>query len=160
MITKPHGSFFVTIWIRAFIIFWFFAHISFARFHAIVINDIVNLAHGIIVSGKPDEVLLAAAEHYNRLRATSFLALVAVVMSICLAGLGFSIRYINPAMRARVKVEQTVRVLMILCSTVAIFTTIGIVLSVLFAVRSRVLSCWMVGNYWICLVVLIILLIM
>jgi phosphate transport system permease protein len=35
-------------------------------------------------------------------------------------------------MRARVKVERAVRIFMILCSTVAIFTTIGIVLSVLF----------------------------
>ncbi|GBD96966.1 MAG TPA: phosphate ABC transporter permease subunit PstC [Nitrospirae bacterium] len=99
---------------------------------SLVINDIINLAHGIVVSRRPDEVLLAAAEHYNRLKATGFLALVAVVMSICLAGLGFSMRYINPAMRARIKVEQTVQVLMILCSTVAIFTTIGIVLSVFF----------------------------
>ena len=41
-------------------------------------------------------------------------------------------KHINPAMRARVKVEQTVKVLMISCSTIAIFTTIGIVLSVLF----------------------------
>ncbi|HDH05915.1 MAG TPA: phosphate ABC transporter permease subunit PstC [Nitrospirae bacterium] len=98
---------------------------------SLVINDIVNLAHGIVV-GRPDNVLLAAAEHYNRLLGTGFLALVAVVMSICIAGLGFSMRYINPAMRARIKVEQTVQVLMILCSTVAIFTTIGIMLSVLF----------------------------
>ena len=99
---------------------------------SLVINDIVNLANDIIVSGKPDEFLLDAAEHYNRLRAVGFLAIVTAVMSLCAAGLALSMRYVNPAMRARIKVERTVQILMILCSTVAIFTTTGIVLSVLF----------------------------
>ncbi len=103
---------------------------------SLVMNDIVNIAHGNMVSRTPDEALLAAAGHYNRLKATGFLAIAAVIMSICVAGIGFSMRYINPAMRARVKVEHSLQALMILCSTVAIFTTIGIVLSVLFeAVR-------------------------
>ena len=99
---------------------------------SLVINDIVNIAHGNMVSRTPDEALLGAAEHYNRLKATGFLAIAAVIMSICVAGTGFSMRYINPAMRARVKVERSLQGLMILCSTVAIFTTIGIVLSVVF----------------------------
>ena len=99
---------------------------------SLVINDIVNLADGLVTSDTADKFLVLAAEHYNRLRAVGFLSLVAVVMSICTAGLGFGMRYISPAMRARVKVERTVQVMMILCSTVAIFTTIGIVLSVLF----------------------------
>ncbi len=99
---------------------------------SLVINDIVNLADGLVTSDTADKFLLLAAEHYNRLRAVGFLSLVAVIMSICTAGLGFSMRYISPSMRARVKVERAVQVMMILCSTVAIFTTIGIVLSVLF----------------------------
>ncbi len=103
---------------------------------SLVVNDIVNLAHGNAVNRRPDKVLLAAAEHYNRLKATGFLALAAVIMSACAAGLGFGMRYINPALRARVKVERVMKITMALCSTVAIFTTIGIVLSVVFeAVR-------------------------
>jgi len=99
---------------------------------SLVLNDIRNVADGIIVGNKADEILLQAAAHFNHLRTTGFLALVASAVSICLAGLALSMRYINPEMRARIKVERIVRKLMVLCSTVAIFTTIGIVLSVLF----------------------------
>ncbi len=99
---------------------------------SLVINDIRNIADGILVGETHEEYLISAAMHYNHLKATGFLALAASMMSICSGGLWFSLRYINPVMRARVKVERTIKVLMILCSTVAIFTTIGIVLSVLF----------------------------
>jgi phosphate transport system permease protein len=99
---------------------------------SLVINDIRNIANGIIVSEERDDVLFVAAEHFNRLKATGFLALSALILSMCSGCLGLSIRYIRPAMRARVNVERTIQVLMVLCSTVAIFTTIGIVLSVLF----------------------------
>ncbi|NOZ68809.1 MAG: phosphate ABC transporter permease subunit PstC [Deferribacteres bacterium] len=99
---------------------------------SLVVNDIVNLARGNAVNTSPAEFLLAAAQHYNRLKATAFLALAALVMSACAAGLGFGMRHINPAMRARVKVERVMKVMMALCSMVAIFTTIGIVLSVVF----------------------------
>lgn len=103
---------------------------------SLVLNDIRNIADGIVVSDNPDKVLLQAAEHFNYLRTTGFLALAVSAVSICMAGLALSMKYITPGMRARVKVERTVRKLMVLCSTVAIFTTIGIVLSVLFeAVR-------------------------
>lgn len=99
---------------------------------ALVINDIRNIADGIIIGEHPEKILVAAAEHYNSLRSTGFMALFAAVMSVCAAGIGISTRFITPAMRARVSVERTTKILMILCSTVAIFTTIGIVLSVLF----------------------------
>ncbi len=99
---------------------------------SLVLNDIRNAAQGIIVSEQPDEFLLAAADHYNSLQATGFLALAAALLSVCAGGLSLSIRYLKPHMRARIKVEKTIRIIMILCSTVAIFTTIGIVLSVLF----------------------------
>ncbi|MEN8265100.1 MAG: phosphate ABC transporter permease subunit PstC [Nitrospirota bacterium] len=98
----------------------------------LVVNDIKNLADGIIAGDKKGEVLLNSAGHYNHLRATGFIALITLVMAVFSAGLGLSMRYIKPAMRARVNVERIVRVLMVLCSMVAIFTTIGIVLSVLF----------------------------
>jgi phosphate transport system permease protein len=99
---------------------------------SLVINDIRNIADGIIVSEQPEEFLLSAAAHFNQLKATGFLALAAVIMSACGGGLALSMRYIGPDMRARIKVERTIRGLMILCSTIAIFTTIGIILSVLF----------------------------
>ena len=99
---------------------------------SLVINDIRNIADGIIVSETPDVFLLKAAEHYNGLKDVGYLALAAVLLSFCTAGLAYGMRKIVPSMRARVNVERTVQVLMVLCSTVAIFTTIGIVLSVIF----------------------------
>jgi phosphate transport system permease protein len=99
---------------------------------SLIINDIKNIASGIVVSDKREEFLFAAAEHFNRLKATGFLALTALVLSVSAGCMGLGLRYVRPAMRARVKVEQTIQVLMVLCSTVAILTTIGIVLSVLF----------------------------
>ncbi len=99
---------------------------------SLLINEIRNIADGIIVSETPDTALVAAAEHYNHLESTGFLALAAVVMSVCAGGLGLSMRYVKPLMRARAKVENIIQILMVLCSTVAIFTTIGIVLSVIF----------------------------
>ncbi len=99
---------------------------------SLVINDIRNIAEGIVASDTIDPVMSSAAAHFNKLRATGFLALIAVIVSTCAAGLGYSLRRITPHMRARVNVERTFQVLMIFCSTVAIFSTIGIVLSVLF----------------------------
>jgi phosphate transport system permease protein len=103
---------------------------------SLIMNDILNISQGILVNETTEEWLITAADHYNRLRATAYTALLAVILSVCIAGMSYSKRYITPSMRARMKVEQTVKVLMVLCSTIAIFTTIGIVLSVLFeAVR-------------------------
>ncbi len=99
---------------------------------SLIMNDILNIAQGTFVKERTDEALLMAADHYNRLKSTGFAALFAVLISICLAGLGISSRFIKPDLAARVIVERTIRMLMILCSTIAIFTTIGIVLSVLF----------------------------
>ncbi len=99
---------------------------------SLVLNDIINIAGGIIVSDAPDEFLLAAAGHYNQLKGTGFLALAALLMTVCAGGLAMGMRYIRPDMRARIKVERTMQALMLLCSAVAIVTTIGIVLSVLF----------------------------
>jgi len=98
----------------------------------LVVNDIMNIARGTILHEQTDQALLKAADHYNRLKSTGFAALFTVLLSICLAGLGISSRFIKPDMPARVMVERTIKGLMILCSTIAIFTTLGIVLSVLF----------------------------
>ena len=99
---------------------------------SLVVNDILNIAHGSFSSEQADQALLDAADHYNRLKSTGFAALFTVLLSVCLAGLVISSRFIKPDLRARVIVERTIRMLMIVCSTIAIFTTIGIVLSVLF----------------------------
>jgi phosphate transport system permease protein len=98
----------------------------------LVVNDIKNLASGSIVSTIPDEEMLGAAAHFNRLASASSASLLVVVLSACIIGLALGLKFLSPSLRARNKVETTIKALMIICSTVAIFTTIGIVLSVIF----------------------------
>ncbi|KJR39992.1 phosphate ABC transporter, permease protein PstC [Candidatus Magnetoovum chiemensis] len=103
---------------------------------SLIVNDIKNLASGNIVSSEPDEHILAASKYFRHLISNSYMMLLSIILSICIAGFVFGLRYITPDLRARNKVEIVVKVLLIACSLVAIITTIGIVLSVLFeAVR-------------------------
>nr|VFK80022.1 MAG: phosphate ABC transporter membrane protein 1, PhoT family (TC 3.A.1.7.1) [Candidatus Kentron sp. SD] len=98
----------------------------------LVINDIKNLASGNIVSGKVDDALRAGADHYLYLRGTANAALSVLVIVTAIAGIGMGWRSIAPRVRARNRVELFIRIFLIASSTIAIFTTIGIVLSVLF----------------------------
>ncbi|WP_260294669.1 phosphate ABC transporter permease subunit PstC [Sedimenticola hydrogenitrophicus] len=98
----------------------------------LVINDIQNLAQGNIVSGEVSLEMERAAAHYQRLRQTSFAASVVVVLSLALLGLSVGWRLVSPKFRARNRVESVIKWLLVGCSTIAIFTTLGIVLSVLF----------------------------
>ena len=98
----------------------------------LVVNDIRNLAQGNIVSGEVVPEMRAAADRYLDLKRTSAAAAAVVVLAVAIAGLGLAWRRVSPALRARNQVERIVRILLIASSTVAIFTTVGIVLSVLF----------------------------
>ncbi|WP_321527352.1 phosphate ABC transporter permease subunit PstC [Sedimenticola selenatireducens] len=98
----------------------------------LVINDIQNLAQGNIVSAEVNPAMEQAAAHYQRLQQTGYAASVVVVLSLALAGLSLGWRLITPKFRARNRVESVVKWLLVGCSTIAIFTTLGIVLSVLF----------------------------
>ncbi len=98
----------------------------------LVVNDIHNLAIGNITSETPSPAIEAAAAHLRSLQATADLARGLVVLAIALAGALFAWRAIAPAMRARNRVESILKGLMVASAMVAILTTIGIVLSVLF----------------------------
>ena len=98
----------------------------------LVYNDIRNLVEGNIVSGEPSEEILAAASRYMSLQRISNLGLMLAVLIIGLTTLGWAFRRVEPGLRARNKVERTMELLLMAASTVAIFTTIGIFLSVLF----------------------------
>jgi phosphate transport system permease protein len=76
--------------------------------------------------------LTAAAGYYNHLREIANGALAVVMLALACAGLFFARKRIHPKLRARNQVERVVNVFLILCSLVAILTTIGIVLSLLF----------------------------
>lgn len=98
--------------------------------------DILNLAHGISTGRDSDPAVRGAAEHYRSLQAISGWSLLALASSLALVGLVFGRTHITPALRARNRVERVINVALIVCSLVAILTTVGIVLSLLFeAVR-------------------------
>jgi phosphate transport system permease protein len=98
----------------------------------LVLNDVRNLASGNVVSREVTPELRAAADHLKSLERTSAAAMAVVVLSLGVIGGGIAWRQISPRLRARNRVEAIVNVLLITASTIAIFTTIGIVLSVLF----------------------------
>lgn len=98
----------------------------------LVVNDIKNLVSGNIVAGEVTATIQAAAAHYRNLKATSNAALAVAMLSLGTIGTVVVRSRISPTLRARNLVEQLLKYLLIACSCLAILTTIGIVLSVLF----------------------------
>jgi phosphate transport system permease protein len=97
----------------------------------LIYNDIKNFAAGNAPSTLADAEVRKGAERYRELRRISDLALVLGVFGLCLAAGWLGWRRVQASFRARVKVERAIEWLLIGASTVAIFTTIGILLSVL-----------------------------
>ena len=98
----------------------------------LVVNDIKNLVSGNIVAGEVTATIQAAADHYRNLKVTSNAALAVGMLSLGIMGTVVVRTRITPTLRARNLVEQLVKYLLIACSCLAILTTIGIILSVLF----------------------------
>ena len=99
---------------------------------SLIVNDIKNLVSGNVVAGEVDATMAAAAEHYRRLQSLSHWALSVAALSLAILGVAHGWRAVSPRLRARNKVESVIKVFLVLSSTIAIFTTIGIVFSVLF----------------------------
>ncbi|MBL6951165.1 MAG: phosphate ABC transporter permease subunit PstC [Alphaproteobacteria bacterium] len=95
-------------------------------------DDLRNLAHGVAVNHAADAVLSAAASHYLALRRIAVVGLVIVSLAVAGTGLWRGWRRVAPNFAARRAVERYIRVALIAASTVAVFTTIGIVLSLVF----------------------------
>ncbi|WP_295543638.1 phosphate ABC transporter permease subunit PstC [uncultured Thiohalocapsa sp.] len=98
----------------------------------LLVNDIKNLATGGITSGDPTPAVQAAAERYRRWLGIADAARWALVLVVVLGGLSVAWRRLSPAFRARNRVEATLLGILVLFSSIAILTTLGIVLSVLF----------------------------
>ena len=98
----------------------------------LLVNNIQNLAAGDVISVDADELLSDAANLFNAYAAKSRQVL--AVLTLGVAGLGgaYAWRRIHPDLRARNRVESVIRWFLIGASSLAILTTIGIVLSVLF----------------------------
>ena len=118
----------------------------------LVVNDLKNLVSGNIVSSTPDAAMLDAANRYRNLQLIGNASLWVVILTLAIAGAAYAWRAISPTLRARNRVEQVVNVFLIASSTVAIFTTLGIVLSVLFEsilfFRKVPITEFLFGTHW------------
>jgi phosphate transport system permease protein len=99
-------------------------------------NQVVNYARGDIDDAELDETQLAAARHYRELAASSRTFKALLVSLVAIIGGGLAALRIRPELRARNNVETIFTAILFSCSFIAVLTTLGIVLSVLFeAVR-------------------------
>ena len=97
----------------------------------LVLAEVRSIAAGQVF-GEPEPWKTEAAARMVGLRQTAALALIGVVALAGLALLLVARRSVSATFRARQAAEGIVLGLMIFCSVVAIFTTIGIVLSLIF----------------------------
>jgi phosphate transport system permease protein len=98
----------------------------------LMVNDIRNLVGGNIVSAQLSPVIQSAADHYHQLQQTSHMALTVVAVCVGILGLAVVHRKIATGMRARNHVERMILWMLVACSTLAVFITIGIVISVVY----------------------------
>ncbi|MBN2907219.1 MAG: phosphate ABC transporter permease subunit PstC [Rhodobacteraceae bacterium] len=87
---------------------------------------------GVALGADVGPQLLRAAQRYRTLTGRGNLLKTGAVLLVALAGFGLAVRRSRPEFRARNVVERAVRYLLIFAATLAILTTIGIVLSLVF----------------------------
>jgi phosphate transport system permease protein len=98
----------------------------------LALNDMRNVIAGNVLSSAVSAPIAAAAAEYVQLRATSRLALTALLFAMGIAAILIVRARIRPELRARNQFERLVEWLLLLSSTIAVLTTIGIIASVLF----------------------------
>jgi phosphate transport system permease protein len=95
-------------------------------------NDVRNVMSGAVPAEQASDVVRQGAEAYAQLRGIAAKSLTAIVLLLA-AGAAFLVRRrISPELRARNAVEGIGEKALMLCSVVAVFVTVGIVLSVLY----------------------------
>ncbi len=87
---------------------------------------------GVAMGGDMSVAQVAAANEYRLLSNQSRTGMTVATIALALAGLAFALRRIRIDFRARNVTEQFVMVLMIAASLIAVLTTAGIVVSLLF----------------------------
>jgi phosphate transport system permease protein len=87
---------------------------------------------GVALGAQVPPEVLAAAQSYRARAATGRWLMTAVVLLAAGAGFGYAWRQTNGAFRARNRVESGILALLIAAASIAILTTLGIVLSLLF----------------------------
>ncbi len=97
----------------------------------LLLSEVKAVSAGRIF-GAPDAEVLAAAERYQSWAGIARWSMVACALALLLLGMVAARSRIAPHFRARQGVERIMDGLMIFCSLIAIFTTLGIVASLLF----------------------------
>ena len=98
--------------------------------HSLLYSQVQHVAQGITTT---EEVWLSkAAAHYLNLISLGITIRFITLVTLSLFGVAIGWRLVQPKVKARVHVESTLQAFLMLCSFIAILTTIGIVLSVLF----------------------------
>ncbi len=103
-----------------------------AASYNLLLNKIANLADGILPRSGESSALIAAADQMINYRVVSSWSLTALILSLSLVGLAWGWSRTAPKFRARPVVETVAEKILLACACLAIFTTLGIVLSVLF----------------------------
>ena len=98
----------------------------------VLLDEIKTLAQGNRLPGEPRAFVKEAAERLNRWRQIADMAMFVVALAVALLGLALARRRLSARFRARQAVERIMDGVMIACAALAIFTTAGIVLSLVF----------------------------
>ena len=99
---------------------------------SLVVSQIQNVASGAIPPSFVSPEVAQAAEQLTRLGDISAMAMTVVVTVLSMLGIAWAWLRVSARMRARQKVERVLQTLFMVCATLAILTTVGILLSVLF----------------------------
>lgn len=99
---------------------------------SLLLSTIVNVASGALAGDGQPAAVVAAAHRYRELRATGQQLIAALAIAAALGGLVWGVRRVSPQLRARQEVETVFRWALLASASIAIFTTLGILLSVLF----------------------------
>jgi phosphate transport system permease protein len=95
-------------------------------------NQVQGFARGAIDSAQLDAVQIGAAEYYSQTAASFSQVKAALVFLVAIIGALLAVRRVTPVFRARNHVEKIFEGVLFSCSFIAVITTLGIVLSVLF----------------------------
>ena len=98
---------------------------------SLILSEIHNLAAGRAFT-EPTPEIQAAADRLVRWQSIARIALFAVALALMLLGLFFARARLAPEFRARQAVERALSVFMIACALVAVLTTAGIIVSLLY----------------------------
>lgn len=96
----------------------------------LALSKIHNIAAGAAIEAEP--VLMPAVQHWQDLQSQNRLLQALLALALILGGAAYALRRIHGPVRARYEVERTIEWLLFASSGLAVLTTLGILLSVLY----------------------------